>query len=139
MDRKTQEKPIAFASRSLAPAEKNDSQLDKEGLAVVFGVKRFHYLNLFQMFHSWRNCTPHGNPPRLSCHSSRNKSADRQRSNFEQNEKSGTERMAAAIDWIDEKLTHVILKTYNKSRMTHNQWHKEMNMYSLFKHSYSYL
>ena len=35
-----QEKPIAFASRSLAPAEKNYSQL--EGLAVIFGVKRFH-------------------------------------------------------------------------------------------------
>ena len=37
------EKPIAFASRSLAPAEKNYSQFDKEGLAVVFGVKRFHH------------------------------------------------------------------------------------------------
>ena len=33
------EKPISFASRSLAPAEKNYSQLDKEGLAVVFAVK----------------------------------------------------------------------------------------------------
>ena len=36
------EKPIAFASRSLATAEKKYSQLDKEGLAVVFGVKKFH-------------------------------------------------------------------------------------------------
>ena len=36
------EKPIAFASRSLAPAEKKYSQLDKEGLAIVFGVKKFH-------------------------------------------------------------------------------------------------
>ena len=35
------EKPMAFASRSLAAAEKY-SQLDKEGLAVVFGVKKFH-------------------------------------------------------------------------------------------------
>ena len=35
------EKPVAFTSRSLAPAEKY-SQLDKEGLAIVFGVKRFH-------------------------------------------------------------------------------------------------
>ena len=36
------DQPIAFASRSLAPAEKKYSQLDKEGLAIVFGVKRFH-------------------------------------------------------------------------------------------------
>ena len=36
-----QEKPIAFASRSLAVAEKY-SQLEKEGLAIVFTVKRFH-------------------------------------------------------------------------------------------------
>ena len=36
------ERPIAFASRSLAPAEKKYSQLDKEGLGIVFGVKRFH-------------------------------------------------------------------------------------------------
>ena len=35
------EKPISFASRSFAPAE-NYSQLDKEGLAVVFAMKKFH-------------------------------------------------------------------------------------------------
>ena len=36
------EQPIAFASCSLAPAEKNYSQIDKETLAIVFGVKHFH-------------------------------------------------------------------------------------------------
>ena len=36
------EHPIAFASRSLAPAEKKYSQIDKEALAIVFGFKHFH-------------------------------------------------------------------------------------------------
>ncbi|XP_037518397.1 uncharacterized protein LOC119395190 [Rhipicephalus sanguineus] len=36
------EAPIAFASRTLGTAEKNYSQLDKEGLAVVYGVSHFH-------------------------------------------------------------------------------------------------
>lgn len=37
-----EEKPIWFVSRTLTAAEKNYSQLDKEGLAIMFGVKRFH-------------------------------------------------------------------------------------------------
>ena len=36
------ERPIAFASRTLAPTEKKYSQLDKEALSIIFGVKRFH-------------------------------------------------------------------------------------------------
>ena len=37
------ERPIGYALRSLAPAERNYSQLEKVGLACIFGVKQFHY------------------------------------------------------------------------------------------------
>lgn len=43
------DKPIAYASRSLAPAEKKYSQLEKEGLAIVFGVRKFH-----QYLYGWK-------------------------------------------------------------------------------------
>lgn len=37
-----QERPIAFASRSLTQAEQNYSQLDREALAIIFSVGHFH-------------------------------------------------------------------------------------------------
>ena len=37
------ERLIAYASRSLSQAENNYAQLDKEALAIVFGVNRFHH------------------------------------------------------------------------------------------------
>ena len=52
------EQPIGYASRTLTNAEKNYSQLEKEGLACVFGVRRFHSYLFGHPFELWTDHQP---------------------------------------------------------------------------------
>ena len=67
------ERPIAFASRTLTKSEKNYAQLEKEALALIFGVKHFHpylYARSFTLVTDHRPLTtilsPHKGIPSLA-------------------------------------------------------------------------
>ncbi len=50
------DRPIAFASRSLSKAERNYSQIEREALAIIFGIQKFHqylYARKFTLY-SWQ-------------------------------------------------------------------------------------
>lgn len=42
MNEKGEERPVEFASRTLTDTEKRYSQIDREAVSILFGVKKFH-------------------------------------------------------------------------------------------------
>jgi hypothetical protein len=53
-----EERPVAYASRTLNNAERNYSQTEREGLAVVYGVKKFHQYLLGLRFQIYTDHKP---------------------------------------------------------------------------------
>lgn len=49
------ERPLGFMSHTLSPAEKRYSQLDKEGVVVMLGIKKFHKYLYSQVFTIYTN------------------------------------------------------------------------------------
>nr|XP_047141136.1 uncharacterized protein K02A2.6-like [Hydra vulgaris] len=52
------EKPVSFASRTLNMAERNYAQIEKEGLALVIAVKKFHQFLFGQKFRLYTDHKP---------------------------------------------------------------------------------
>ena len=52
------DRPVAYASRTLSRAERGNGQVEKEGLAVVYSVKKLHQYLYGQKFEIWTDHKP---------------------------------------------------------------------------------
>ena len=52
------DRPVAFVSRTLTTTERKYAQIDKEGLAVIFAVKKFHNFIFGRKFEIWTDHKP---------------------------------------------------------------------------------
>jgi transposase InsO family protein len=68
------QKPVAFASKALNPAQSNYSNIERECLGVIHGIQRFHHFLFGRRFTVISDCKPletifqkalHAAPPRL--------------------------------------------------------------------------
>ena len=53
-----EEKPIVYASCSLSASEQNYSLIEKEAMAIVFGIKKFHQYLFERRFHCFTDHRP---------------------------------------------------------------------------------
>jgi transposase InsO family protein len=52
------ERPIAYASKTLSPAQRRYSQVQKEALGVIYGLKKFHHFLFGRQFILITDCKP---------------------------------------------------------------------------------
>ena len=58
LDKSVREHPVYYASRSLKKAERNYSTYEREGLAVVFALKKFRHYRLCKKFKLFTDYEP---------------------------------------------------------------------------------